>query len=117
MASSKATIRKLNIRNSIEQISEQKKKQQSATKLKKSAKKVREKYPEISNDARMTVMQDEAHRSQYSDFSDNMRDALPNAAFIGFTGTPLIGVMNAKRHAKKFGDYIGPLQLWPCYRR
>ena len=35
-------------------------------------------------------MVDEAHRSQYDTFALNMRNALPNAAFIGFTGTPLM---------------------------
>ena len=35
-------------------------------------------------------MTDEAHRSQYDIFALNMRNALPNAAFIGFTGTPLM---------------------------
>lgn len=36
------------------------------------------------------VITDEAHRSQYDILAQNMRSALPNAAFIGFTGTPLI---------------------------
>ena len=35
-------------------------------------------------------MTDEAHRSQYDTLALNMRNALPNAAFIGFTGTPLM---------------------------
>ena len=99
------TIQKFNLRR-FNDGSQQKKKQQSATKLKKSAKKVREKYPEISNDAQIIVISDEAHRSQYSDFSDNMRDALPNAAFIGFTGTPLIEGNEREETRKKFGDYI-----------
>ncbi len=36
------------------------------------------------------VITDEAHRSQYDTLALNMRQALPNASFIGFTGTPLI---------------------------
>ena len=53
------------------------------------------------------VIADEAHRSQY-DFIDgyarHMRDALPNASFIGFTGTP-IELEDANTRAV-FGDYI-----------
>ena len=53
------------------------------------------------------VIADEAHRSQY-DFIDgyarNMRDALPNASFVGFTGTP-IELQDANTRAV-FGDYI-----------
>ena len=53
------------------------------------------------------VIADEAHRSQY-DFIDgyarHMRDALPNASFIGFTGTP-IELQDANTRAV-FGDYI-----------
>ena len=52
-----------------------------------------EAHGEISERANIVVMADEAHRSQYG-FVDGgakwMRDALPNATFVGFTGTPLI---------------------------
>ena len=51
-------------------------------------------------------MADEAHRSQYG-FVDGgarwMRDALPNATFVGFTGTPLTTGDRVTRHV--FGDY------------
>ena len=47
-------------------------------------------YPKLSDRSDIIVMTDEAHRSQYDIFALNMRDALPNAAFIGFTGTPLM---------------------------
>jgi type I restriction enzyme R subunit len=43
----------------------------------------------LSNKPNIIVMTDEAHRSQYSSLAQNMRMALPNAAFIGFTGTPI----------------------------
>lgn len=43
----------------------------------------------LSNKHNIIVMTDEAHRSQYSSLAQNMRMALPNAAFIGFTGTPI----------------------------
>ncbi len=50
------------------------------------------KYPSLSNRKNIIVIADEAHRSQYDfidGFAKNMRDALPNASFIGFTGTPI----------------------------
>ena len=53
------------------------------------------------------VIADEAHRSQYDfidGFARHMRDALPNASFIGFTGTP-IELEDANTRAV-FGDYI-----------
>ena len=49
-----------------------------------------QKYPKLSDRSDIIVMTDEAHRSQYDTFALNMRNALPNAAFIGFTGTPLM---------------------------
>ena len=75
-------------------------------KPKKKVKKVREKYPELSTRSNIIVISDEAHRSQYADLAQNMRDALPRAAFIGFTGTPLIEGEEREETRKKFGDYI-----------
>lgn len=63
-----------------------------------------EEYPKLSDRSDIIVMTDEAHRSQYDIFAQNMRDALPNAAFIGFTGTPLIVTEEKTRQA--FGDYV-----------
>ena len=51
------------------------------------------------------VITDEAHRSQYDQLALNMRRALPNAAFLGFTGTPLIAGAN-QRTREVFGDYV-----------
>ena len=66
-----------------------------------------DRMPELSRRRNIVVIADEAHRSQY-DFIDgyarHMRDALPNAAFIGFTGTP-IELEDANTRAV-FGDYI-----------
>ncbi|WP_254174007.1 type I restriction endonuclease subunit R [Planktothrix pseudagardhii] len=63
-----------------------------------------ENYPQLSDREDVIVIADEAHRSQYDTFAKNMRRALPNAGFIGFTGTPLmIGEEATKR---EFGDYI-----------
>jgi hypothetical protein len=50
------------------------------------------------------VVTDEAHRSQYGTLALNMRKALPNAAFIGFTGTPLFS--NDEVTKKVFGAYL-----------
>lgn len=50
------------------------------------------KYPMLSDRNNIIVIADEAHRSQYDfidGFARNLRDALPNASFIGFTGTPI----------------------------
>ena len=66
-----------------------------------------DRHPELSERRNIVVIADEAHRSQY-DFIDgyarHMRDALPNASFIGFTGTP-IELEDANTRAV-FGDYI-----------
>jgi len=50
------------------------------------------------------VITDEAHRSQYGILSLNLRNALPNASFIGFTGTPLFSDDEITKRV--FGDYI-----------
>ena len=64
-------------------------------------------YPTLSDRRNIVVIADEAHRSQY-DFVDgyarHMRDAMPNASFVGFTGTP-IELQDANTRAV-FGDYI-----------
>ena len=49
-----------------------------------------ETFPMLSDRSDIIVITDEAHRTQYAVLAANMRRALPNAAFIGFTGTPLI---------------------------
>ena len=50
------------------------------------------------------VISDEAHRTQYGKLALNMRNALPNASYIGFTGTPLFKGDELTRQV--FGDYI-----------
>jgi type I restriction enzyme R subunit len=63
--------------------------------------------PELSARRNIVVIADEAHRSQYDlvdGLARNLRDALPNASFIGFTGTP-IDTKDANTRAI-FGDYI-----------
>jgi len=52
------------------------------------------------------VLSDEAHRTQYGKYAINMRKALPNAAFIGFTGTPLMESAEDQKTKEVFGDYV-----------
>ncbi|GAA5509517.1 type I restriction endonuclease subunit R [Novipirellula caenicola] len=63
-----------------------------------------EKFPKLSDRSDIIVMTDEAHRSQYDTLALNMRNALPNAAFIGFTGTPLMA--GEEKTKEVFGDYV-----------
>ncbi len=66
-----------------------------------------DRHPTLSERRNIVVIADEAHRSQYDfidGFARHMRDALPNASFIGFTGTP-IEKSDANTRAV-FGDYI-----------
>ncbi|MEG4243017.1 type I restriction endonuclease subunit R [Microcoleus sp. Pol10_D6] len=63
-----------------------------------------ETYPKLSDRDNIIVITDEAHRSQYDSWAANMRTALPNAGFIGFTGTPLLVGEEATKRV--FGDYI-----------
>jgi type I restriction enzyme R subunit len=64
-------------------------------------------YPELSSRCNIVVIADEAHRSQYDfidGFARHMHDALPNASFIGFTGTPI--ERDDRSTPAVFGDYI-----------
>lgn len=63
--------------------------------------------PVLSTRRNIVVLADEAHRSQYDfidGFARHMRDALPNASFIGFTGMPI--ELTDKNTRAVFGDYI-----------
>ena len=77
-----------------------------------------DRHPSLTVRENVIVIADEAHRSQYgfeanydqksgelsSGLAQNMRDALPNASFIGFTGTPI--ELSDKSTKGVFGDYI-----------
>ena len=66
-----------------------------------------DRHPLLSERSNIVVIADEAHRSQYDfidGFAHHMRDALPRASFVGFTGTP-IELQDANTRAV-FGDYI-----------
>jgi len=61
-------------------------------------------YPLLSDRDDIIVIVDEAHRSQYKTFAENMRAGLPNARYLAFTGTPLLG--RQRKTNAWFGDYV-----------
>lgn len=61
-------------------------------------------YPLLSDRDDIIVIVDEAHRTQYKSLAENMRKGLPNAQYIAFTGTPLLG--RERKTNAWFGDYI-----------
>lgn len=77
-----------------------------------------ERFPKLTDRTNIVVLADEAHRSQYGfravldkksgqykyGFAKHLRDALPNATFVGFTGTPV--ETNDKDTRAVFGDYV-----------
>ena len=63
-----------------------------------------ERHPILSERSDIVVITDEAHRSQYDTLALNMRTALPNAAFVAFTGTPLMA--GEEKTKSVFGDYV-----------
>lgn len=64
-----------------------------------------ETYPKISDRDDIIVITDEAHRTQYDILALNMGNALPNASFLGFTGTPLMANGEEKTR-ETFGEYV-----------
>jgi type I restriction enzyme R subunit len=76
-----------------------------------------DRHPILSERRNVVVIADEAHRSQYDfvdGFARHMRDALPHASFIGFTGTP-IELADANTRAV-FGDYISVYDIQRAVR-
>ncbi|WP_163536358.1 type I restriction endonuclease subunit R [Gracilibacillus sp. YIM 98692] len=63
-----------------------------------------EDYPLLTESENVIVLVDESHRSQYSSLAMNMRIGLPNATYIGFTGTPID--KEDKSTVRTFGTYI-----------
>ena len=62
------------------------------------------KYPLLSGRDDIAVIVDEAHRTQYKALAENMRAGLPNANYLAFTGTPLLG--KERKTNAWFGDYV-----------
>jgi type I restriction enzyme R subunit len=63
-----------------------------------------EEYPLLSHASNIFVLTDEAHRTQYGGLAANLRQALPNACFFGFTGTPID--KKDRSTLSTFGSYI-----------
>jgi len=61
-------------------------------------------YPLLSDRDDIVVIVDEAHRTQYASLAENMRAGLPNANYLAFTGTPLLG--RERKTNAWFGDYV-----------
>src|SRR5690606_23882094 len=61
-------------------------------------------YPLLSDRDDIIVIVDEAHRTQYKTLAENMRAGLPNAQYLAFTGTPLLG--RDRKTNEWFGDYV-----------
>ncbi len=61
-------------------------------------------YPILSDRNDIIVIVDEAHRTQYKTLAENMRAGLPNARYLAFTGTPLLG--KTRKTNAWFGDYV-----------
>ena len=61
-------------------------------------------HPVLSQRDDIIVITDEAHRSQYDTLALNMRNALPKASFLAFTGTPLI--IGEEKTREVFGEYV-----------
>jgi len=66
-------------------------------------------YEELSDRENIIVIADEAHRSQYAKFAANVRVALPNASFMGITGTP-ISLRNRETRLV-FGEHISEYKI------
>lgn len=60
-------------------------------------------YEQLDGNHKIIAITDEAHRTEEGTLAKNMRDALPHAAFLGFTGTPLL---DDERTRTTFGDYV-----------
>ncbi|MXR41238.1 HsdR family type I site-specific deoxyribonuclease [Halobaculum sp. WSA2] len=61
-------------------------------------------FPVLSRNENIYVMADEAHRTQDKELANNMRTALPNAFYVGFTGTPI--EKDERNTRRTFGNYI-----------
>jgi type I restriction enzyme R subunit len=66
-----------------------------------------QRYPVLSERDDIIVIVDEAHRSQYATYAENMRTGLPRASYLAFTGTPLLGRTDRQgKTAAWFGEYV-----------
>ena len=65
-----------------------------------------EKFDTINDSDRILLLIDEAHRTQGGDMGDNLFSAFPQAARIGFTGTPLLTERHEIKTHERFGGFI-----------
>ena len=72
--------------------------------IQKFGKKKAEEYPFLTDRENLIVIADEAHRSQYKELAQNLRTAIPNASFMGFTATPI--ELKDRSTTIVFGDHI-----------
>ncbi|MCK4624776.1 MAG: type I restriction endonuclease subunit R [Phycisphaerae bacterium] len=70
-----------------------------------------EQFGVVNDSERILIMVDEAHRTQASEFGDNLIEAFPNATRLAFTGTPLITARHTKKTWERFGSYIDKYKL------
>jgi type I restriction enzyme R subunit len=72
--------------------------------IQKFGKKKADDYPFLTDRNNIVIIADEAHRSQYKEFAQNLRMAIPNASFMGFTATPI--ELADRSTTLVFGDHI-----------
>jgi len=72
--------------------------------IQKFGKKKADEYPFLTDRKNIIVVADEAHRSQYKELAQNLRKAIPNASFMGFTATPID--LADRSTTLVFGDHI-----------
>ena len=72
--------------------------------IQKFGKKKAEEYPFLTDRRNIIIIADEAHRSQYKELAMNLRRAIPNASFMGFTATPI--ELEDRSTTLVFGDHI-----------
>ncbi|MEM1986556.1 MAG: type I restriction endonuclease subunit R [Nitrososphaeria archaeon] len=77
--------------------------------IQKFGKKKAEEYPFLTDRKNIIVIADEAHRSQYKELAQNLRRAIPNASFMGFTATPI--ELADRSTTLVFGDHISIYSL------
>ncbi|MDQ2085426.1 type I restriction endonuclease subunit R [Herbivorax sp. ANBcel31] len=84
--------------------SEKEKRETLKDSVQKSSLILEKEFPVLTTKSNVIVLTDEAHRSQYKSTAKNMRNALPSAVFLGFTGTPID--RKDKSTKRTFGSYI-----------
>ena len=82
--------------------------------IQKFGKKKAEEYPFLTNRHNIIIIADEAHRSQYKELAQNLRKAIPNASFMGFTATPI--ELADRSTTLVFGDHISIYSMTKAIR-